>query len=161
MKRCFCAAPLSEPTPGAPWTDSTLNNRYLYIDPTRVSVRNCVFGLSLPSESAIEALSAQGLWNMESHDVNVTMLNSGTSTLFISERMQDFEAALDLVAYYNNTGELFITRGVQNGDSYRFTAQLPTGSESQVDSHVGLLRNPGRRSIRERAGKLYESAPGD
>lgn len=119
---------------GSAWTDSTLNNRYLYIDPTRVSVRNRVFGLSLPSESTIEALSAQGLWNMESHDVNVTMLNSGTSTLFISERMQDFEAALDLVAYYNNTGELFITRGVQNGDSYRFTAQLPTGSESQVDA---------------------------
>lgn len=124
---------------GSAWTDSALNNRYLYVDPTKSSIRNRVFGLSLPSDSAIAALREQGLWNMENQDVQITMLNERTSTLFVSERMQDFEAALDLVAYYNNTGELFITRGVQNGDRYRFTAQHLTGGEDEIGAMLAYL----------------------
>ena len=51
-------------------------------------------------------------------DVSITFDHSGTSTLFVPARLDNLDVALDLVTYYNETGEVFITRGVEAGDSY-------------------------------------------
>lgn len=98
---------------GYSWVDNAINNRYLYLDPTRQSLRDKVFDIDL-----IGAMDGA----LVETNVSVTMLNEGTSTLFVPHRLKSLSAPLDLAAYYNDSGEVFITRGVEYGDSYAFTA---------------------------------------
>lgn len=94
---------------GANWVDEAVNSRYLVIDPTRRKKLEAAFNGDL-NENLAKCL--------KKIDVSITFDHSGTSTLFVPARLDNLDVALDLVTYYNETGEVFITRGVEAGDSY-------------------------------------------
>ena len=94
---------------GANWVDEAVNSRYLVIDPTRRKKLEAAFNADL-NENLAKCL--------KKIDVSITFDHSGTSTLFVPARLDNLDVALDLVTYYNETGEVFITRGVEAGDSY-------------------------------------------
>ena len=100
---------------GRVWVDEAVNSRYLYADPTRQNRKNAAFDLD-----AIDRL--KGL----THKVHAeaTFTGTGTSTLFVPQRLISLSTRLDMPVYYNETGEVFITRGVEPGDSYAFDAWL-------------------------------------
>lgn len=111
------------------WTNSAVNNRYLFIDPTKASVRERIF-----ESKRLDGFSAADAF--EKASATVTMLHDGISTLFVPHRILDLNTGLDMAVYYNNTGEVFITRRVKTGDSYNFTALVPTGDEDAVERIV-------------------------
>lgn len=98
---------------GSSWVDSTVNSRYLFIDPTRQGKLTRIFNLDKlgPLEGCFEK-----------DEVQVELLTAGTSTLFVSSRLQSLSISLDQAAYFNDAGEVFIARGVEPGDEYSFTA---------------------------------------
>jgi len=100
---------------GYSWVDAAPKNRYLYIDPTHGGIRDRVFspGATLGSDSLLTA------------DVSVKMLDAGTSTLFVPGLLERFEMDLSTAVYYNTAGEMFLSRTVEAGDSYRLRALLP------------------------------------
>ncbi len=108
------------------WTNSSVNNRYLFVDPTKRSIRDQVFDSERLSElshgNAFKEVTAK-----------VTMLGDGISTLYVPHRLRDLSAGIDNAIYYNTAGEVFITRGVQAGDSYTFTAQTKSGGNKAVE----------------------------
>src|SRR5699024_10522572 len=53
--------------------------------------------------------------------VEVEMLAEGTSSLFVTGRLESFDMPLDTAVYYNSIGEMFLSRRVQPGDSYSLT----------------------------------------
>lgn len=116
---------------GYSWEDSAYNSRYVFTDPIKRSARNTVFGIDLPSGDMIFQLQAQDLWPISEVDAHVTMLNPGTSTLFVPHRLQDLSLEMDSVAYYNNNGEVFITRSVEDGDAYGLSAQVINNMDTQ------------------------------
>ena len=99
---------------GVSWADGGVNSRYLYLDPTRLSTRNSVFCVKfndfLPGHEK---------------DVAVTFLADGISTLFVPARLAELKLPIDVAAYYNDLGDVFITRGVLEGDRYTMTVFLP------------------------------------
>ncbi len=109
---------------GYSWVDNSLNSRYLYLDPTRQALKDSVFDNDL-------AVALGGA--LEDVKVSVEMLNAGTSTLFVPHRLRSLSLHLDLVAYYNDSGEVFITRGVEYGDHYELTASMITATHDQLE----------------------------
>ena len=107
------------------WTNSAVNNRYLFIDPTKTGVRDRIF-----ESKRLDGYSASDAF--EKVSATVTMLNEGISTLFVPHRITNLTTGLDMAVYYNNTGEVFITRRVKTGDSYSFTALQPTGDNEAL-----------------------------
>ncbi|MBR4727629.1 MAG: transglutaminase domain-containing protein, partial [Clostridia bacterium] len=100
---------------GRVWTDEAVNSRYLYADPTRQSRRSGAFDLDLLDQvrKLAHKVSAE-----------VTFAGSGTSTLFVPQRLSSLTTRIDMPVYYNETGEVFLTRGVEPGDSYTFEGWL-------------------------------------
>lgn len=93
---------------GYSWMDAMPKNRYLYYDVTHRSVRDRVFNLNLESpEDAFTPVNAR-----------VELMDSGTSTLFVPGRLTDFDMGLSNAVYYNSSGEMFMARKAERGDSY-------------------------------------------
>ena len=117
---------------GHSWVDNSFNSRYLFIDPTRQSLRDSVFDVDL--SEALEGLVTEV-------ECEVKMLNPGTSTLFVPHRLKSLSMPLDLVAYYNDSGEVFITRGIEYGDHYAFTAQIVSAGHEEINALVASSKN--------------------
>ena len=111
------------------WTNSAVNNRYLFIDPTKQGIRDRIF-----ESRRLDGFSAGDAF--ETVEANVTMLHEGISTLFLPHRIQSLKTGLDMAVYYNNSGEVFITRRIKNGDTYDFTALMPTADDEAVERIV-------------------------
>ena len=107
---------------GYSWVDDQAKARYLYYDFTHRRVRSEVFGADIVSE------------NNAFVDVNVAVevLGTDTSTLFVPAHMQEFDMGLSDAVYYNSTGEIFLTRDVEPGDSYRLTARVPESDAALI-----------------------------
>ena len=108
---------------GHSWVDTGEKARYLYYDFTRRgATRADIFESDeVPGgETAFTARTAE-----------VEMLADGTSTLFTAHRMTDFSMALQNAVYYNSIGEVFLSRNVEAGDGYAFTA-LAQGDETAL-----------------------------
>ena len=100
---------------GYSWVDLVPKNRYLYYDITHRSVRERVFDLQFESpEEAFQTVRA-----------SVELIDSGTSTLFVPGRMADFDMDLSNAVYYNSSGEMFMARKAEPGDSYRVETLSP------------------------------------
>lgn len=121
---------------GYSWIDNAGNYRYLFGDLTKRSTRDRVF-----DTGRVQAMSNAGAF--KSINAKVTMLGNYTSTLFVPHRIGELTAALDMVAYYNSSGEVFITRGVTQGDGYSLSAEVPVGDTEALGRLVaeGAQRN--------------------
>ena len=104
---------------GWSWVDAEPKNRYLYLDLTHRRARDAAFA---PSALLRDALERQ--------DISVEMLADGTSTLFVPGLLERFEMDLSTAVYYNTAGEMFLSREVAAGDSYRLRALLPRHGEA-------------------------------
>ena len=115
---------------GVSWSDGGVNSRYLYLDPTRLSTRDSVFSTRfndfLPGHT---------------RQVSVTFLSDGISTLFVPCRLVDLRLPIEVAAYYNDLGDVFITRGVLEGDRYDMTLFVPEHGDSMRQA---LLETQGR-----------------
>jgi len=112
---------------GRAWVDEAVNSRYLFGDPTRLGRRNAAFDVDL-----VDRL--KGL--LRPVKAEVTFVGEGTSTLFVPHRLTALTTRLDMPVYYNETGETFITRGVQPGDSYAFEAWLPDADWTALSAAI-------------------------
>lgn len=100
---------------GYSWVDTTPKNRYLYYDVTHRSVRERVFNLNFDApEEAFAPVRAK-----------VELLDSGTSTLFVPGRLREFDMPLSNAVYYNSSGEMFMARKAEPGDSYALETLNP------------------------------------
>ena len=104
---------------GYSWVDTVPKSRYLYYDLTHRSVRERVFDLHFDSpEEAFQDVRA-----------SVELVDSGTSTLFVPGRMTDFDMDLSNAVYYNSSGEMFMARTAEPGDSYAVETRSPVFGE--------------------------------
>ncbi len=103
---------------GSYWSDTEAKARYLYYDFLRSSVREKVFSMS--DNDAFDEV-----------EVSVEFLTTGTSSLFITSRLESFDMDASRALYYNSIGEIFLTDPVEEGDSYSFVG-YQVGDEDAV-----------------------------
>jgi len=116
---------------GRSWRDTSSARRYLYVNPRWSALRDSVFLESLPPAGVRSASTL-----LDQHAVTVQMQNTSTSTIFTPAYLRRFSAQGDMVAYFNEASELFITRDLQRGDRYTVFAPLLQGGDSALGSLI-------------------------
>ena len=102
---------------GRSWRNTLGGRRYLWDASGMAAKRNLLFNQDLPAAGLSSSLT-------EAKNVSVRMLSSSASTLFTPQRIRNLRAGGDLVPYFSNSSELFITRNLQEGDTWSVSAPL-------------------------------------
>ena len=110
---------------GNSWIDSARNNRYLYFDPTKTGLKNRLFAADLAERADISGAFAKA-------DISVQFLMEGSSSLFVPGAVQQMSAPIEMAIYFNDTGEIFLTRDVQADDAYSAAGYAPVHGEAMA-----------------------------
>ncbi len=127
---------------GRKWQNTTGARRYLRQSARLAEMREALFDEKLPPPSVRNALC-------EPATVSVRMLSESASTLFVPQRVRELFPGGDLVPYFSNSSELFITRNLKPDDSYTVSAPL---------FHAG---DPGLGTLIEVCSTLEDNAYSD
>lgn len=100
------------------WVDDGLNNRYLYRDLTKNALKTRLFSADLADRADTSAAFTET-------KISVRFLDAGSSSLFVPDIVQEMSAPLEMAVYYNDTGEIFLTRDVKEGDTYSAVGLSP------------------------------------
>ena len=113
---------------GHGWQNTTGGRRYLWQSGRMSEVREALFDEALPPDSVQDSMS-------EPVKVSVRMLSGNASTLFVPQRVRELNPGGEMVPYFSNSSEIFITRNLQEGDTYEVSAPL----YSSDDPGIGTL----------------------
>ena len=102
---------------GRNWQNTNGGRRYLWQSARLAAERAALFDESLPPLSVRNSLC-------EPSGISVRMLRDGVSTLFVPQRIRSISPGGDLVPYFSNSSELFVTRNLKAGDTYSVSAPL-------------------------------------
>lgn len=102
---------------GRAWRNTTGGRRYLWQSARLADDRALLFDQHLPARTVHNALC-------DPLTVSVRMLSDSASTLFTPQRVRDLSPGGELVPYFSNASEIFVTRNLQPGDSYSVSAPL-------------------------------------
>ena len=104
---------------GRAFEDPQPGSRYLLADPRFAPLRRDLFDPDLPSGGLMQQLPAE-------EEFAVSLLSDAASTLFVTQRFSALRSD-GLVPYHSDTGELFATRSLVQGDAYAFRGRRMTG----------------------------------
>jgi len=117
---------------GRVWLNTTGGHRYLYDDLQWRRLRAQLFDMELPGGGLSQTA---GLFDQQT--VRVKMVNTSASTLFSPQRVRSVEMLTgDMVPYFNNASELFITRDLAPDDEYAVTAPLLTAGQGGLGTLI-------------------------
>lgn len=138
---------------GRMWLNTVRGKQYLWVSPLHRQERAKAFDTQLPGG----ALAESNL--MESCQVTVTMQSTGTTSLFVPQRVREVSVGGDLVPYFNDSGEVFVNRDLEMGDSYTVTAPLFVGGDAGVETLVNASASEEARSAYETVAAVYTLLP--
>ena len=113
---------------GHGWQNTNAGRRYLWQSRLMSGLRSEMFDETLPPASVQNSLS-------EPETVSVRMLSGSASTLFVPQRVRELNPGGEMVPYFSNSSEIFITRNLQPGDTWEVTAPL----YRSTDPGIGTL----------------------
>ena len=122
---------------GRSWINTTDRRRYLRQSSRLADLRASLFDEALPPLNVRNSLC-------DPVTITVRMLNDEdnvsssqfSSTLFVPQRVRNLIPGGDLVPYFNNSSELFVTRNLQAGDTYTVTAPLFMAGDSGLGTLI-------------------------
>lgn len=94
---------------GRQWLDTLSRERYGYTAQRFAAHRDRLMNLSLPDISL----------RLPREEADIRILADLPSTLFIPQRLRSLDLSEGMVPYLNASSEMFITRNLRPGDSYR------------------------------------------
>lgn len=130
-RRVLLRAVIKDDYTGRSWRDTSSGKRYLYVNPRWGGLRDSVFLESLPPVSVRGASSL-----LDQQAITVQMQDTASSTIFTPVFLRRFSAQSDMVAYFNEASELFITRDLARGDRYTVFAPVLEGGDSALGSLI-------------------------
>lgn len=116
---------------GLTWRSTASARRCLYVSPRWQSLRESVFLENMPSEVVRSASTL-----LDEHAVSIQMQDTATSTLFTPLFLRQFSSQSNMVAYFNDSSELFTTRDLQRGDRYTVFAPILEGGNTQLGALI-------------------------
>lgn len=116
---------------GRTWVDTMAGRRYLWSSLQWRDIRTSTFNMDLP-EGALGEDS--GLTAYQT--ISVKMLDSSASSLFVPQRIRSLNPGGELVPYFNSGSEVFVTRDLQEGDTYTVTAPLMLSGDAGLGTLI-------------------------
>lgn len=130
-KTAYLRGTVKDEYTGRSWHDSTGGKRYLYDWVGYQSIRNTLQNRDLPKKDLVSSSF------MEDSTLTVKMVSDSTSTLFLPQRVQQIEPlSSNMVLYFNNASEVFITRDLVAGDLYRVKASILQAGQAGVGAFL-------------------------
>ncbi len=120
---------------GRAFTDTSSAKRYLYINPRWQAQRREAFLELLPGDAILKASAL-----LDQKAISVQMQNSAASTVFTPLFLRSLNMQNDMVPYFNDSSELFITRDLQRDDRYTVFAPVFEGGETGLDALVNAAQ---------------------
>lgn len=93
---------------GRAWYDTLSDRRFGFFSLRYQSMRDELLNAALPESGRFDEKS-----------VDITILRPSTTTLFLPQRLRKLTPGARMVPYFNQSGEVFITRNLEAGDSYQ------------------------------------------
>ena len=137
---------------GRTWRNSTGGRRYLRQSPRFADRRAVLFDEDLPSRTVRNTLC-------DPVTISVRMLRDSASTLFVPQRVRDLTPGGELVPYFSNSSELFVTRNLRAGDTYIVTAPLFLAGDSGLGTLIEVCSTL-EDSQYDQIAETYTSLPG-
>ena len=137
---------------GRNWINTTGGRRYLRQSSRLASLRASLFDENLPPLNLRNTLC-------DPVTVSVRMLSDGASTLFVPQRVREITPGGDLVPYFSNSSELFVTRNLKSGDTYSVSAPLFTAGDSGLGTLIEVCSTL-EDSRFDQVIEAYTSLPG-
>ncbi|MDL2317559.1 DUF4129 domain-containing protein [Eubacteriales bacterium OttesenSCG-928-A19] len=122
---------------GLNWVDKLSSRRYLYTDPRNRTIRADVMDEQRPPET----LRDSSIFQLA--DIRVTMNANSASTLFVPQRVENLVTPMELVPYFNLSGELFITRDLAAEDTYSFSSPIINAGDSRLGDLIAQAARQG------------------
>ncbi|MDD3212290.1 MAG: transglutaminase domain-containing protein [Eubacteriales bacterium] len=116
---------------GRAFSDTSSAKRYLYINPRWQTQRRKAFLESMPGDAILKVSNL-----LDQKAISVQMENSAASTVFTPVFLRSLTMENDMVPYFNDSSELFITRDLALGDRYTVYAPVFEGGDSGLDALV-------------------------
>lgn len=130
-ERLLMRAVVKDQYTGRSFTDTSSAKRYLYINPRWQTQRRLVFMENLPSEAIRKASHM-----LDQKAISVQMQNSAASTVFTPLYLRSLRMENDMVPYFNDSSELFITRDLAQGDRYTVYTPVIEGGQNGLAALV-------------------------
>ena len=137
---------------GRTWRNTTGGRRYLRQSPRLASLRAELFDEDLPSQTVRNALC-------DPVTVSVRMLSDSASTLFVPQRVRELTPGGELVPYFSNSSELFVTRNLRAGDTYSVSAPVFLAGDPGLGTLIEVCSTMDD-SLYDRITETYTSLPG-
>lgn len=110
---------------GRSWDNTAGGRRYLWQSGRMESSRRRLFDQGLPPDSIQNSLSG-------TETIRIRLLNESPSTLFVPQRVRELIPGAEMVPYFSDASEIFITRNLQDGDTYTVRAPLFTSDDAGI-----------------------------
>lgn len=144
---------------GRGWINTTDRRRYLRQSSRLADLRAALFDEQLPPLNIRNALC-------EPVTISVRMLgdeensssNQFSSTLFVPQRVRNLIPGGDLVPYFNNSSEIFVTRNLQAGDTYTVTAPIFLAGDSGLGTLIEVCSTM-EDSAYDKIAQTYTTLP--
>lgn len=132
---------------GSTWENTVDMTRYLYVGRRWRSLRTQVFGMDLPDVS-IRQMSTL----MDEKAIQVQIQDNAASTLFAPVMLRSYSPSGNLVAYFNERGELFTTRNLARDNRYTVYAPVFEGGSTQLGNLIRTVQNAAKQN-----GDFYDT----
>ena len=116
---------------GRSWQNTRGGRRYLWQSSRLAAERAALFDENLPPQAVRNSLC-------DAETVSVRMLSSSVSTLFVPQRVRRINPGGDLVPYFSNSSELFVTHNLKAGDTYSVSAPLFLGGDPGLGTLIEI-----------------------
>ncbi len=121
---------------GHGWQNTMGGRRYLWQSGRMADIRSRLFDETLPPENIQNSLSMPS-------SISVRMLTGSASTLFVPQRVRELVPGGELVPYFSNASEIYVTRNLQAGDTYEVSAPLYSAGDPGIGTLTEICATAG------------------
>ena len=137
---------------GHAWENTLSGRRFLWQNRRTAEERESLFDETLPAPSLQSSLNT-------AYTISVRMLSGSASTLFVPQRVRELNPGGELVPYFTNSSEVFVTRNLQGGDTYAVSAPLYTSEDPGIGELLSICENY-EDPREEKYRSIYTELPG-
>lgn len=116
---------------GRTWLDTMAGRRYLWSSLQWRDLRTETFNMGLPQGALGEDSGLTAY-----HTISVKLLDESASSMFVPQRIRSLNPGGELVPYFNSGSEVFVTRDLQEGDTYTVAAPLMQAGDAGLGTLI-------------------------
>ena len=119
---------------GLSWRDNISGQRYLLDNPILAEKKADIFNEDVPTDLTKNITNL-----LNPQNIPIQVQSESSSTLFVPSHFENITFFSDMIAYFNDSSEVFITRDLKKDDQYIVSAPILDGSNSELGAIIDAV----------------------